>query len=217
MSSVVLYSYFRSSSTFRVRIALNLKEVSYDLVPIHLLKDGGQQNQESYRKINPMGEVPCLVHNGIAIGQSMAIIEYLEATFGGSNLFPALAVEAAQVRQVCEIINSGIQPIQNLKVLQKLQKDFKATEEAKSNWAKFWITDGFKALEKILKSTAGSYSFKNKISAADCFLIPQVFNANRYGVDMAQFPTIQRVYDLCMKLDAFVKAAPENQPDFESR
>ncbi|OQW50577.1 MAG: hypothetical protein A4S09_01940 [Proteobacteria bacterium SG_bin7] len=215
MSSVALYSYFRSSSSFRVRIALNLKDIEYEIKPIHLLKDGGQQKKDNYKKFNPMGEVPCLVHDGKYLAQSMAIIEYIDGNFPGHALFPAIPYDAALVRQICEIVNSGIQPIQNLKVLQKIEKDFGADQDTKNKWAHYWIQEGFVALEKILESLAGSYSYKNKLSAADCFVIPQVFNAKRFSVDMKQFPTIQRIFDSCMNVPAFERAAPENQPDFE--
>ena len=217
MSSVTLYSYFRSSSSFRVRIALNLKKIEYDIKPIHLLKDGGEQRKDDYKKLNPMGEVPCLLHDGKYFAQSMAIIEYIDGNFPGHALFPPIPFDAAKVRQICETINSGIQPIQNLKVLQKLEKDFGANEETRNKWAQYWIQDGFVALEKILEPVAETYSHKNKLSAADCFVIPQVFNAKRFNVEMTQFPTIQRIFDSCMTVPAFAKAAPENQPDFEKR
>ncbi len=216
-SPLVLYSYFRSSSSFRVRIALNLKDIPYEIKPIHLLKDGGEQRKDDFKKMNPMGEVPCLFHDGKYLAQSMAIIEYIDGNFPGHSLFPPIPLDAAKVRQVCEIINSGIQPIQNLKVLQKIEKDFGANEEAKNKWAHYWIQDGFMALEKILEPMAGTYSHKNKLSAADCFVIPQVFNAKRFNVDMSQFPTIQRIFDACMNIPAFIKASPEKQPDFEQR
>ncbi len=217
MSSVTLYSYFRSSSSFRVRIALNLKGVKYDIKPVHLLKDGGEQKKDDYKRLNPMGEVPCLVHDEKYLAQSMAIIEYIDQAFPGHALFPPVPFDGAEVRQICETVNSGIQPIQNLKVLQKIQKDFGADEETKNKWAHYWIQDGFVALEKILKSVAGTYSHKNKLSAADCFVIPQVFNAKRFNVDMTQFPTIQKIFDSCMSVPAFVNAAPESQPDFEKK
>lgn len=215
MSSVILYSYFRSSSSFRVRIALNLKGVNYDIKPVHLLKDGGQQTSDDYRKLNPMGEVPCLMHDGKSLSQSMAIIEYIDAGFPGHALFPSIPFDASEVRQICEIVNSGIQPLQNLKVLQKIERDFNGNQDTKNKWAHYWIQDGFMALEKVLLKLAGNYSYKNKLSAADCFVVPQVFNAKRFNVDLAQFPTIQRIFDSCMNVPAFSKAAPENQPDFE--
>lgn len=217
MSSVTLYSYFRSSSSFRVRIALNLKEIEYEIKPIHLLKEGGEQRKDDFKNLNPMAEVPCLLHDGKYLAQSMAIIEYIDMAFAGHALFPPIPTDAAKVRQICEIINSGIQPIQNLKVLQKIEKDFGASEEVKNKWAHYWIQEGFVALEKTLEPVAGVYSHKNKLSAADCFVIPQVFNAKRFNVDMNQFPTIQKIFDSCMNIPAFVKASPENQPDFEKR
>ncbi len=213
----VLYSYFRSSSTYRVRIALNYKEIKYDIKPIHLLKDGGQQKTADYKRVNPMGEVPCLFHNGNYLGQSMAIIEYLEEVKPNPSIFPKGPAEKAKVRQIAESINSGIQPIQNLKVLQKLQSDFSATEDQKTNWNRHWINEGFLAIEKILEQTSGTYSFGNNVTLADFYLVPQVFNAKRFGVDMLKFPNIDRINEACLKLEAFFKASPEQQIDFEKR
>lgn len=213
--SLILYSYFRSSSSYRVRIALNLKGLEYEIKPVHLLKNKGEQNAADYKKINPMGEVPCLIHNGTSIGQSMAIIEYIDKCFIDHPLFPATPKDGAVVRQICEIINSGIQPIQNLKVLQKLEKDFSATQEIKNAWAKHWITEGFGGLEKTLEGSSGIYCFGDTLTAADCFLVPQVFNANRFSVDLSKYKNIQKVYSSCITLPAFKKAAPENQADAE--
>lgn len=215
--SLILYSYFRSSSSFRVRIALNLKGLQYEIKPVHLIKGGGEQHSIEYKKINPLGEVPCLIHDEKAIGQSMAIIEYIDQIFfdEGTRLFPKDPVHAAYVRQICESINSGIQPIQNLKVLQKIEKDFGANQDVKNSWAKHWITEGFIGLEKILEKHSGKFTFGNDVTAADCFLVPQVFNAKRFSVDMLPFKKIQKAFDACMSLPAFTKASPENQQDFE--
>ncbi|MDZ4661511.1 MAG: maleylacetoacetate isomerase [Pseudomonadota bacterium] len=213
--SLILYSYFRSSSSYRVRIALNLKGLEYEIKPVHLMKSGGEQNMPEYKNLNPLGEVPCLVHDEMAVGQSMAIIEYLDRIFPEKRLFPVAAAEGAHVRHFCEGINSGIQPFQNLKVLQKIEKDFGATQEMKSSWAKHWITEGFKGLERLLEKHSRKYSFGDELTAADCFLIPQVFSAKRFNVDMIPFKKIQSVYNHCTKLPEFVKASPENQVDFE--
>jgi maleylacetoacetate isomerase len=212
-SDVVLYSYFRSSAAYRVRIALHLKNIPHEYRAIHLLNSGGEQNKQDYLKVNPMGEVPCLVHKDQPIGQSMAIVEYLDAIWPVPPLFPKDPYRAALVRQLCENINAGIHPIQNLKVLQELERRFSVDQDVKNDWAAYWIARGFIGVERMLEKTAGRYCVGNEITAADLFLVPQVVNAKRYNVDMGAFPRIQKVNDECMKLTAFIKAGPKEQPD----
>lgn len=216
MSKIKFYSYFRSSAAFRVRIALNLKKIGYEYVPVHLTKGGGEQNQDSYSAINSMKEIPSIEIDGKILSQSMAILGFLDAKFPEPRLFPEDPFLRAQVIQFSENVNAGIHPVQNLKVLQELEKRFGCDQAAKNSWAGYWIERGFRSLEAFLKKSSGIYVFGDQLTAADLFLVPQVFNAIRYKVDMAPFPKIQGVHDQCMKQDAFLKAQPSAQPDFES-
>ena len=212
MSDLILYSYWRSSCSYRVRIALHLKGLDFEYRAVHLVKDGGEQKKADYLSLNPMGEVPCLVHKGHNLSQSMAIIEYLEL-FPNPSLLPTDPVDACRVRQICEHINTGIQPIQNLKVLQEIDRRFNVGGEGKAAWAGDWIARGFESLEKRVAQTAGTYCFGDTITAADLFLIPQVYNANRFSLDMDRYPTLKRINETCLEHDAFIKAEPSCQPD----
>lgn len=209
-----LYSYFRSSASYRVRIGLNLKGLKYEYIPVHLAKDGGEQNKAAYRAVNPMGHVPALEHDGNLILESMAILDYLDAVYPTVRLFPSTPLERAKVVQLCEVINSGIQPLQNLKVLRELEASFGQSKADTERWLRHWITDGFKNLEQMLSKTAGTYSYGGQVTAVDLFLVPQCFAAKRFNVVLENFPHIHRVNDNCLKLEAFQKAHPEKQPDF---
>ncbi len=213
MSEFILYNYYRSSSSFRVRIAFHLKSINYQYVPVHLLKEGGEQNKESFRALNPKGEVPLLVHNQFILAQSMAIIQYLDDIRPEVPLFPSDIKARALVLQFCEIINSGIQPLQNLNVINEIKRNFNASETHVNQWTQHWIHLGFKSLEAILSKTAGTYCFGGQITAADLFLIPQVVSALRFGVNLKPFPIIQRIYDASLKVEAFQLAHPERQID----
>lgn len=214
MENIKLYNYFRSSTSYRVRIALELKKLKYEYIPVHLLNNGGEQNQSAYRNINPQGGVPSLVINGQTISQSMAIIEYLDEVFPNTHkLFPTDPYKKAKVRQVCENINADIHPIQNLRVFQYLEKKFGANQEVKDTWAQKWINDGFTAIEKILESSHGRYCFGDQITAADVFLIPQMVSAERFKVDIKKYPVLFKIYENCMQLEAFKKAHPFCQMD----
>jgi maleylacetoacetate isomerase len=213
MNEFVLYSYFRSSASYRVRIALNLKDIAYAYRAIHLLNNGGEQNTEDFRKLNPSGEVPTLLHNGKALAQSMAILDYLDHVAPAPRLFPEDPYRRALVIQACEIVNSGVQPVHNLKVLQALEDRFDADQKRKNDWAAHWITKGLDSLEAFLKPHAGDFSFGHEVSAADCFLMPQLVNADRFQVSLAPYPTLSRIRANCEKLDPFKRAAPNVQPD----
>jgi len=208
-----LYTYYRSSTSYRARIALHLKDLKFTSQPIHLLEGGGQQHTAEYRLINPAGEVPSLVHNGNILGQSFAIIEYLDELFPEPKLFPTSPLDRARVRQICEHINCGIHPIANLKVQQYLTREFGISEEQKMKWVQHWIKEGMNALELLLVKTAGEFAYGDSLTAADIFVVPQVFSSKRFGVGLEDYKVIQRVYERSMKIDAFNKAHPHVQPD----
>ncbi len=208
-----LYTYFRSSAAYRVRIALNLKNLPYEAIPIHLTRDGGQHKSPEYRAINPQMRVPALkLDSGEVILQSLAITEYLEETVPNPPLLPKDALLRAQVRAVSQIIASDIHPLNNLVALiylKKLGHDQAIVDE----WYATWVKAGFDAIEPLLKP--GPYAFGPEPGMADLCLVPQVFNAQRFKVSLDAFPKIASVQAACAKLDAFEAARPENQPDKE--
>ncbi|SIT36927.1 putative maleylacetoacetate isomerase [Paraburkholderia ribeironis] len=212
-----LYSYFRSSASYRVRIALNLKNLPYDYVPVHLVRGGGEQLKPEYRKINVDGIVPTLVDGNEAIPQSLAIIEYLEETHPEPPLLPKAPADRAYVRSVALQVACEIHPLNNLRVLRYLKHTLCVDDDAKDSWYRHWVEAGFTTLEAHLAGSArtGKLCFGDTPTFADACLIPQVFNAQRFKVDTAKFPTIQRIYDHAMQLDAFAHAAPGVQPDAE--
>ena len=209
----VLFTYFRSSASYRVRIALNMKKISYEPRIIHLVNNGGEQYAADYAKLNPSREVPTLVHKGHAIGQSLAIIDYLDQVAPVPRMFPIEPLKRALVLQACEIINSGAQPIANLRVQKALVEKFGATDVQKEEWTKHWIQYGLETLEAFLKPHAGKFSFGDEVTAADCVLMPHMFNADRFKVPTAAYPTLERIRGNCETLEAFKKAAPSQQPD----
>ena len=212
-----LYTYFRSSAAYRVRIALNLKELDYDAIPVHLLRDGGEQLQEEYRAINPSGLVPSFQDDFITLTQSMAILEYLEDEFPKIPLLPKDAAGRARVRELAQIVACDIHPVNNLRVLRYLVKDMGLSEEVKTEWYRHWLVNGLDVLEKHLARdpSAGPLCHGYNPTIADCFLVPQVFNALRHGIDMAPYPNIRRINEACATLPAFVAAHPSKQPDAE--
>lgn len=212
-----LYSYFRSSASFRVRIALNLKSLAYDYLPIHLLRSGGEQLAPEYRELNPDALVPTLVDGDAVLQQSLAIIEYLEETHPAPPVLPRDPVDRAYVRAVALQIACEIHPLNNLRVLKYLKHELDVSEEAKNAWYHHWIEQGFETLEARLAndSRTGKFVFGDTPTLADICIVPQVFNAQRFNVDTQRYPTIQRIHDLAMQLDAFARAAPGQQPDAE--
>jgi maleylacetoacetate isomerase len=194
---------------------MNWKGLKYEYKPIHLLKDGGQQKSTEFLKLNPQGHVPFLIHDGFGIGESVAIIDYLDHVFPEKKLFPTNPRERAEVLRLCEHINSGIQPLQNAKVQAWLGERVKQDPKVKEEFTQHWIKSGLHALEKMLLATAGTYSFGGNITAADCFVVPQVFSSKRFGVDVDLYPTVLRVYENCEKLLPFQNAHPSKQPDAE--
>lgn len=211
MSRLVLYNYFRSSTSYRVRIALHLKNLSFEYLPINLLK--GEQHSIEYRKINPLGGVPTLVHESKIIPESFAIIEYLEEIFPESPLLPHDAYLRARVRQFCEVINSFMHPMGNLKTLQYLERNHAYTQEQKEQWVQHWAHQGLEVLEKTLQEFAQTYCFGNTVTMADIFLIPQILTCQRFKVDMTNYPTLLKINENCLKLESFKKAHPFRQID----
>ncbi|XP_067336959.1 maleylacetoacetate isomerase isoform X2 [Channa argus] len=202
----VLHGYFRSSCSWRVRIAFALKGIEYDQVPVNLIRDGGQQLTEQYKELNPMQQVPAVEIDGVTLSQSLAVIQYIDETRPGPRLLPVDPIKRAQVRLISDLIASGIQPLQNLYVLQKIGAE-------KVQWAQHFIDRGFQALEPILRQTAGKYCVGDEISMADICLVPQVYNAERFKVDVSQYPLIKRLHQTLLEIDAFKMSHPSCQPD----
>lgn len=212
-----LYTYFRSSAAYRVRIALNLKEVPFDAVPVHLLKDGGQQHRPDYRARSPLGVVPALETDEGTLTQSLAIVEWLDETHPQPPLLPADPAGRARVRALAQTIACDIHPIANLRVLQYLSREFGATQAQKDAWYRHWVNEGLAAVEKLLANDArtGAFCHGETPTLADCCLVPQVFNARRFDCPLDDKPTILRIAAACEALPAFRKAAPAAQPDAE--
>jgi maleylacetoacetate isomerase len=199
-----------------VRIALNLKALRYAQMPVHLLKDGGQQHGADYRGINPQEVVPTLVDGQRVIRQSLAIIEYLDEAYADAPmLLPANARDRAHVRALALLVACDIHPLNNLRVMQHLERELGADASVRECWTRHWMEKGFQAFEAILAadSATGAFCHGDAPTLADACLIPQVYNAVRFGVDLAPYPTIQRINDQCLALPAFEAARPENQPD----
>ena len=212
-----LHTYFRSSAAYRVRIALNLKELAYEAVPVHLLRDGGEQLQDAYRTINPSALVPTLQDERGTVTQSMAILEYLEETHPEVPLLPTDPLARAHVRELAQIIACDIHPLNNLRVLRYLVRTLGVSDAAKDEWYRHWIGEGFAALEAHLARDLYTADFCHGTAPtlADCFLVPQVHNAQRFEIDMAPYPTIARINANCVALPAFAAAHPSRQPDAE--
>lgn len=214
--SLTLHGYWRSSATYRVRIAMNLKQLDYDYQPVHLVKNGGEQKSEAYSRLNPSQLVPTLVDDDedIILSQSLAIIEFLDEKYRqGAQLLPEHTLDRARVRSVAYDLGCDLQPITNLRVLNKLKTDFDADTSYIESWQQTWMSKAFHALEKKLANRAGKFCFGYDVSLADICLIPQVYNAKRFNLDMSQFPLISKINENCNQMDAFIKALPENQID----
>ena len=209
-----LYSYFRSSAAYRVRIALNFKNIAYDMVPIHLQKDGGRHKSAEYRTVNPQMRVPALeLPGGEVLVQSLAIINYLEETFPEPALLPPDARSRAHVRAIADIVTCDIHPLNNLAPLNYLRDSLKQDQAAVRGWYHHWILEGFAAIEALINP--GPYAFGPAVTLADVCLVPQVANAKRFKVPLDVFPKIVAAEEACQQLPAFEKARAENQPDAE--
>lgn len=208
-----LYGYWRSSAAYRVRIALNLKQLSYETLPVHLVKNGGEQHSDSYKILNPSRLVPTLQDGDVSLNQSLAIIEYLDEMYPEPALLPLEPSARARVRALALDIACDIHPLNNLRVLQYLTGPLALTEAQKLEWIHNWLHTGFTALEQRLSDTAGQFCFGDTVSVADLCLVPQVYNAQRFGLDLAAYPLINGIHHHCQQLAAFALAAPEQQPD----
>lgn len=212
-----LYGYWRSSAAYRVRIALNLKGISAEQLSVHLVRDGGEQHKAAYSALNPLELVPTLTLDdeldADALSQSLAIIEYLDEIRPQSPLLPASALERAHVRAMALTVACEIHPLNNLRVLQYLTQTLGVDEAAKNTWYHHWVASGFAALETLLVRHSGRYCFGDTVTLADLCLVPQVYNAQRFNVDLTPYPNIMRVWAECNQLEAFADAAPERQAD----
>ena len=204
-----LYTYFRSSAAYRVRIALNLKGVSYEAVPVNLLK--GEQKAQSYREVNPQGRVPSLDLGATVLTQSPALLEYLDEVYPEPPLLPLGAVQRAKVRAVASIVACDIHPLNNSGTLAYLKNRFGQDQEAVNAWYGHWVREGFDTIERLIEP--GPYAFGNRVTLADLYIVPQVFNARRFDISLDAYPKIAAVDAACAGLEAFRKAAPGSQPD----
>jgi maleylacetoacetate isomerase len=212
-----LYDYFRSSAAYRVRIGLNLKGLAYESIPVHLTRDGGEQLKPDYRAVNPSALVPALQDGDAVITQSLAILEYLDEAHPMAPLMPRDALGRARVRSLALAIACDIHPIDNLRVLRYLVRQAGLSEEAKNAWYVHWVQEGFAALETQLSGSpdTGRFCHGDTPTIADCVLVPQVFNASRFGIDLTPYPTIVRIDAACQGVPAFAAAHPSRQPDAE--
>ncbi|GAB2995053.1 maleylacetoacetate isomerase [Psychrosphaera aestuarii] len=208
-----LFGYWRSSAAYRVRIALNLKQLDCELISVHLVKDGGQQHSKDYQELNPNELVPTLVDGDFTLNQSLAILDYLEQKYPQSPLLPTNIQDNVKAKALAFDIACDIHPLNNLRVLQYLTNDLNQDDDSKATWYKHWISVGFASLEKSLARTKGLFCYGDEISWADICLIPQVYNAERFNVDMTPFPNIMEITSRCRALPEFWNASPEQQED----
>ncbi|MBS1135607.1 MAG: glutathione-S-transferase [Burkholderiaceae bacterium] len=212
-----LYNYYRSSASFRVRIALKLKGLNYDYVPVHLTRGGGQQFAPEFKSLNADALIPVLDDDGRVLTQSLAIIEYLDETHPEPPLMPALPLDRAYVRGFALTIACEIHPLNNLRVLRYLVKELGASEDSKNTWYRHWVEQGLAALEArlVAERRNGRHVLGDQVSIADVVLVPQVFNARRFDCRLDHVPTLMRIFDHCMEMPAFADAQPSRQPDAE--
>lgn len=216
-TSLTLYGYWRSSSSYRVRAALELKGLAYRYEAVHLLDDGGHQHREGYRALNPMRVVPTLVleHGSErhVVTQSVAICELLDELFPETPLLPKTPFLRAKTRALVEVVNSGIQPIANLAVLKHLSRELSLDEASRNAWIHHWISKGLDGLERLVEHSAQTFAVGDTPTLADCFIVPQLYNARRYALDLSPYPRLRHIEASCLALPAFGRALPERQPD----
>ncbi|HET7199591.1 MAG TPA: maleylacetoacetate isomerase [Burkholderiales bacterium] len=208
-----LYTFFRSSASFRVRIALNHKGLEYEPAAVSLSK--GEHLETKYQSVNPQGLVPALEDGGRLLTQSLAIIEYLDEVHPGPKLLPSDPLDRAYVRALSQIISCEIHPLNNLRVRKYIKTSYRLDDEGVNSWYRHWIAEGFRAMEAFLAQERkhGKYCYRDQVTLADCCLVPQVFNALLYKCDVKPYPAVMRIHEACMKLDAFIRAQPSRQPD----
>ncbi|MCL7714888.1 maleylacetoacetate isomerase [Stenotrophomonas mori] len=213
--ALTLYSYWRSSAAYRVRIGLNLKGLEYAIVPVHLVRDGGQQHAPAYAALNPQQLVPALRDGPHLLTQSLAILDYLEETRPAPPLLPAEPAARARVRALAQLVACDVHPLNNLRVLQFFDRHWHVPQSERDDWVQHWIHTGFTALEAQLAGTgqSGRFCYGDAPGLADCCLVPQLYNARRFGLPLDGFPTLLRIEAACLALPAFDAARPENQPD----
>ncbi len=213
---MILYSYFRSSAAYRVRIGLNLKGLDYQIKPVHLLKDGGQQHQPDYVQVNPVQLLPALDDDGLIITQSLAILEYLDERYPELPLLPKASAERAWARSMAQTVACDIHPLNNLRVLHYLKNELHAQEDARNQWYRHWVSVGLEGLEALVQRHGKKdhdFIFGDTPGLAEICLIPQMFNARRFDIDLSIFPRLLAVEEKCLELSAFQEAAPDRQPD----
>jgi maleylacetoacetate isomerase len=212
-----LYNYFRSSASFRVRIALNLKGLPYEYAVVHLTKEGGQQHRPEFLAVNPDALIPVLDDDGHVLTQSLAIIEYLDETHPQPPLLPAAPLERAYVRALALGIACEIHPLNNLRVLRYLVRELKVSDEQKNAWYRHWVEQGLAAVESrlVAERRAGRFALGDQVTIADVVLVPQIFNAQRFDCRLDHVPTVMRIFERCMEQPAFADAQPARQPDAE--
>lgn len=214
--SLKLYGYWRSSASYRVRIALNLKQLDYEYIPVHLVNNGGEQKSDAYQSLNPSQLVPTLLDEDadVTLSQSLAIIEYLDEKYlANAELLPKHAQDRARIRMLAQDMACDAQPLANLRVLNKLSADFAASDEQVKEWVQHWLSQSFESLTAKLDTRAGKFAYGYTVTLVDLCIVPQVYSAVRFGVDMKKYPLIQKIYQNCMTIDAFQRAAPEKQID----
>jgi maleylacetoacetate isomerase len=219
-STRTLYSYWRSSAAYRVRIALNLKGIDYEVSPVHLVKDGGEQHRDAYRAVNPQQLIPALVDGEHVVRESLAIMEYLEEAYPDTpRLLPGDPLARSRVRALAQMVVCDIHPIGNLRVLQYLERELRVDDDWRLAWSRHWIEIGFEAIEAVLAGDghAGRFCEGDTPTMADCCLVPQVYNARRFEVPLDRCPTIVRIDAACRELEAFKRASPEVQSDAPAR
>ena len=212
-----LYDYWRSSAAYRVRIALNLKGIDYESVPVALVgEDGGlgEQHSDTYRAINPQGRVPFYDDGAVSVAQSMAILEYLEETHTEVPLLPDSSYARAHVRSFCNLVACEIHPLNNLSVMNYLKGELGISHQQFLEWYRHWIHNGFRGAEAFAaEHSGGAFVYGSTATLADAFLVPQMYNARRFEIPVDDFPRLVRIVDACNELEPFAKAIPENQPD----
>lgn len=210
-----LYTYWRSTAAYRVRVALHYKGIDFESIPVHLVKEGGQQHADSYQSINPQSLVPTLETDHGNFNQSIAIIDYLESQYPDPSLYPSSIADKAYVQSLALQVACDIHPLNNLRVLKYLQSEMTVNGDQKNQWYQHWVALGFTAIEKQLQNSkiVGEFCYQDQLTIADICLVAQVYNAVRFQCDLSSYPLITRINENCLKLDYFQKAKPENQAD----